>query len=89
MPFRAVVADCFYGDHGELTHALAERKIPYVLARRGSVGLGWARADQAHSFAEAIEALPRQAWQRLTRRFADGHTERWWAAELEFLGFGP
>ena len=23
------------------------------------------------------------------RRFRDGHTERWWAAELTLFGYGP
>jgi hypothetical protein len=27
-------------------------------------------------------------WHRVTRHFRDGHTEPWWAAELEFMGYG-
>lgn len=89
IPFRAVVADCFYGDNTELEGLLTQRKIPYVLAHRGTGGLGWAPAEAAHSFAEALRELPRAAWQRLQRRSRDGHRETWWAAELEFLHFGP
>jgi hypothetical protein len=68
---------------------LTQRKIPYVLAHRSTGGLGWAPAEDAHSFAEALRGLPRTAWQRLKRRFRDGHDETWWAAELAFLHFGP
>jgi SRSO17 transposase len=89
IPFRAVVADCFYGDNNELEGLLTQRKIPYVLAHRGTGGLGWAPAEEAHSFAEALRDPPRTAWQRLKRRFRDGHDETWWAAELAFLQFGP
>jgi SRSO17 transposase len=89
IPFRAVVADCFYGDNSELEGLLTQRKIPHVLAHRGTGGLGWAPAEAAHSFAEALSDLPRAAWQRLKRRFRDGHAETWWAVELAFLHFGP
>src|SRR3712207_2985022 len=64
-------------------------KIPYVLAHRGSWSQGWARAEEAHSFEEAVQDLPRAAWQQIKRRFQDGHRESWWAAELAFLHFGP
>jgi len=88
IPFRAVVADCFYGDNPELQGLLTQRKIPYVLAHRSTWG-GWAPAEEAHSFAEAVSDLPRAAWQRIKRRFHDGHRESWWVAELAFLHFGP
>ena len=89
IPFRAVVVDCFYGDNPELEGQLTQRKIPYVLAHRGTCSQGWARAEEAHSFAEAVSDLPRAAWQRIRRRFHDGHRESWWVAELAFLRFGP
>ncbi len=68
---------------------LQERRIPYVMARRGRASQGWALAEQAHSFEEAAQAVPRRAWKKVTRRFRDGHTEVWWATELKFLGYGP
>jgi SRSO17 transposase len=89
IPFRAVVIDCFYGDNPELEGQLTQRKIPYVLAHRGSWSQGWARAEEAHSFAEAVQDLRPAAWQQIKRRFQDGHRESWWAAELAFLHFGP
>ena len=88
IPFCAVVADCFYGDNNELEGLLLQRRIPYVLAHRSTWG-GWAPAEEAHSFAEAVQDLPRAAWQRVKRRFHDGHHETWWVAELAFLHFGP
>ena len=89
LPFRAVVADSAYGDNGALEDALAEADIPPVLAHRGSVSRGWAPADVSHSFAEAIGELRLRDWTKIRRRFRDGHTEPWWAAELTFLGYGP
>src|SRR5919202_4580606 len=89
IPFRAVVADCFHGDNNELEGLLTQRKIPYVLAHRGTGGLGWAPAAEAQFLSEALRGLPRAAWTRIRRRFRDGHGETWWAAELAFLQFGP
>jgi len=88
-PFRAVVIDCFYGDNPELEGRLTQGKIPYVLAHRATWSQGWAPAEEAHSFEEAVQDLPRAAWQKVKRRFRDGHRESWWAAELAFLHFGP
>ena len=89
IAFRAVVADCAYGENDSLESALVERGIPYVLAHRGHASQGWALADEAHSFEEAAQDLRQRAWKKVTRRFRDGHTEVWWAAELKFLGYGP
>jgi SRSO17 transposase len=89
VPFRAVVADSAYGDNLELERALVRADVPHVLAHRGAVGRCWAPADVAHSFAEAIEELPREAWVAVERRFRGGRTEAWWAAELRFAGYGP
>jgi SRSO17 transposase len=92
--FRAVVADCFYGDNPGFTQALDAAAVPFVLAlkpRRGT----WAPAQAAHTPTEAAGELnwhgPRQPgqWQRVTRRFRDGHAETWWAADAELGGWGP
>ena len=87
--FKAIVADCAYGDNDALEAALRQRHLPYVLAHRGTAGRGWAPADVAHSFQDAARELPLRAWQRIERRFRDGHAERWWAAELRLLPYGP
>lgn len=89
IAFKAIVADCFYGDHRELVATLRQRRLPFVLSHRGTVGRGWAPADVAHSFDEAIEELHSRDWHKVTRHFRDGHVEQWWAAELSFLGYGP
>jgi SRSO17 transposase len=89
VPFCAIVADCFYGDNNTLETALLKRGLPHVLARRGAVGRGWAPAEADHSFKDAAQALPLRTWREVIRRFRDGHTERWWAAELTLFGYVP
>jgi hypothetical protein len=68
--------------------------VPFVLAlkpRRGT----WAPADQAHTPVEAAGELGWRGptrpgrWRRVERRFRDGHTETWWAADAQLGGWGP
>jgi len=94
IEFRAVVADCFYGDNPGFTNALAAADISFVLALKPRKGT-WAPADQAHTPVEAAGELgwrspnrPGQ-WRRIQRRFRDGHTETWWAADATLGGWGP
>jgi len=89
IPFSAIVSDCFYGDNHALEEALLKRRLPHVLARRGALGRGWAPVEADHSFRDAARSLPLRAWKKVVRRFRDGHTERWWAAELTLFGYGP
>src|SRR5512132_3281398 len=94
--FRAVVADCFYGDNVGFTEALGRAKVAYVLAVRPRKGV-WAPAEQTHTPREAATKLawggPQEPgdWTPITRRFRDGHTETWWAADarLPAAGWGP
>jgi hypothetical protein len=92
--FRAVVADCFYGDNPGFTEALLAAKVPFVLALKPRKGT-WAPADAAHTPTEAAGELdwqgPRKPgrWRRIQRRFRDGHTETWWAADAQLGGWGP
>jgi hypothetical protein len=92
--FRAVVADCFYGDNPGFTDALVAAKVPFVLALKPRKGT-WAPADQAHTPVEAARDLGWRSpnrpgrWRRIQRRFRDGHSESWWAADAELGGFGP
>jgi SRSO17 transposase len=92
--FRAVVADCFYGDNPGFTDALLAAKVPFVLALKPRKGT-WAPADQAHTPVEAARDLGWRSpnrpgrWRRIQRRFRDGHSESWWAADAEVGGFGP
>jgi hypothetical protein len=94
IPFRAVVADCFYGEDEELKQGLRERHLGYVLAlkpshawwhRDGEVGALWQVAEAA---GWEDEQHPGQ-WVRVDRRFRDGHTEIWWALEVQAGPYGP
>jgi hypothetical protein len=94
--FRAVVADCFYGDNEGFTEALGRAGVAFVLAVRPRKGV-WAPADEVHTPREAAAELawtsPEEPgdWTKVTRRFRDGHTETWWAADarLHAAGWGP
>src|SRR6266567_480684 len=94
--FRAVVADCFYGDNEGITQALGAPKVAYVLAVKPRKGT-CAPADAVHTLQEAARQLawtsPNQPgdWTPITRRFRDGHTQTWWAADasLPAAGWGP
>jgi hypothetical protein len=94
VPFRAVVADCFYGDNPGFTDALGAAGVPFVLALKPRKGT-WAPAEAAHTPVEAAGELgwhgPKKPgrWRRVVRRFRDGHTETWWAADATLGGWGP
>src|SRR6266705_832796 len=94
IPFRAVVADCFYGDNVGFVEALGALGVRFVLALKPRKGT-WAPADAAHTPVEAARELgwhgPRRPgqWRRIRRRFRDGHTETWWAADAVLGGWGP
>ena len=52
IPFRAVVADCLYGENAELEGAMWKAKVPYVLSLRPHKGR-WAQEEAAHTPEEA------------------------------------
>src|SRR5437764_2101617 len=92
--FRAVVADCAYGDQDGFRAELAEAGLPFVMALRPHRGT-WARAADPHTPVEAARALawggPEDPgdWHPVTRTFRDGHAETWWAADAALGGWGP
>jgi hypothetical protein len=92
--FRAVAADCAYGDQDGFRAELAEAGLPFVMALRPRRGT-WARAADAHTPVEAARALAWGGpddpgdWQPVTRTFRDGHAEAWWAADATLGGWGP
>jgi len=94
IPFRAVVADCFYGDNTGFVEALGAAGVAFVLALKPRKGT-WAPDDEPHTPVEAARELgwggPGRPgpWRRVIRRFRDGHTETWWAADAELGGWGP
>jgi hypothetical protein len=91
-----VVADCFYGDNEGFTQALGQAGVPYVLGLKPTKGT-WGPEDAVHTPQDAARRLawggPQQPgdWTPVSRRFRDGHTETWWAADasLPAAGWGP
>jgi len=55
----------------------------------------WGPADGPHTPQDAAREVawtsPEEpgGWTAVERRFRDGHTETWWAADLELAGYGP
>src|SRR5215471_3366358 len=94
VSFRAVVADCFYGENATFADALEEGELPYVLGVKPATGI-WAREDAIHSPREAVQVLRWESaddpgdWTPLVRQFRDGHSETWWAVELAYGPYGP
>ncbi len=93
-PFRAVVADCFYGEHRGFTHGLAQRGVPYVVALKPSHAW-WAPVEEIGAVWEVAAAGgwtdPEQpgAWQPVVRQYRDGRQETWWTLEGVAGPFGP
>lgn len=94
IPFRAVVADAFYGKEYAVQQGLTDLGLGYVLALPPSSGW-WHREGQIGSLWQAAEAAGWQdaahpgPWTKLERRFRDGHSEAWWALEVEAGPYGP
>ena len=95
IPFRAVVADCLYGENADFEGAMFKAKVPYVLSLRPHKGR-WAEQEAAHTPEEAARRMGWNseqepgAWEAIVRTFKDGHRERWWAVEVTTLvGYSP
>ncbi len=94
LPFRAVVADIFYGEHRGFRGALEKKEVPYVLAL-GPSHAWWHRAGKPGCVEEVARAArwggPDEPgeWVRLQRTFRDGRTEEWWALEAQRGPYGP
>jgi len=92
LPFRAVVADAFYGSNIDLRTGLLAMDEGYVLAEKPSHAW-WHREGEVGSAQALAQAAPWQEehpgrWQPLRRRFRDGHTEQWWVLEAEGGPYG-
>ncbi len=94
LPFRAVVADSFYGEDEGFKAGLRQLQVGYVLALKpshswlhleGTLGALWQVAEQAGW--QAAEAPG--AWVKVERSFRDGHTEDWWALDVQAGPYGP
>ncbi len=94
VPFRAVVADCVYGENPKLEGRLRAAKIRYVLALKPGHGTWQFVEDPAHppafTPAEAAARLPLENWRRLV--LTDSHHKPLvrYVAELELgVCYGP
>jgi hypothetical protein len=93
-PFRAVVADCLYGEHHGFTRGLTQRRVPYVVAIKPSHAW-WAPVEASGAVWEVAAAggwvSPEQpgAWVPVERTFRDGHTTTWWGLEGDAGPYGP
>ena len=93
-PFRAVVADNFYGEDRGLKRGLRELNVPYVMALKPSHA--WYHPEEV---AGTLQDVAQEAgwvsaeqpgqWVRITRTFRDGSTQDWWAVEIVAGPYGP
>jgi hypothetical protein len=94
MPFRAVVADSFYGEDEDFKQSLGELGVGYVLALKPSHAW-WHRVGEIGSPWEAAVAAKWNGtrdpgdWIKVVRSFRDGHEETWWALEVDVGPYGP
>jgi SRSO17 transposase len=91
IPFRAVVADSFYGEHAGFISGLERLGAGYVVGLKPSHAW-WHQADTPGSLSEAAtEAAAEKpgAWEPIERTFQDGHTELWHALEVLAGPYGP
>jgi SRSO17 transposase len=96
IPFRAVVADSFYGEDEDFKSSLEELEVGYVLALKPSHAW-WHKIGEIGSPSEAALAVSEAwederhpgDWERVVRHFRDGHEEVWWALEVDVGPYGP
>jgi hypothetical protein len=96
IPFRAVIADSFYGEDEGFKQSLSELGVGYVLALKpshawwhkiGEIGSPWEAAVAAGQAWED-ERHPGD-WVKVMRRLKDGHEQEWWALEVDVGPYGP
>jgi len=93
IPFRAVVADSFYGEHHRLIQWLRDEHIPFVMALKPTHEIRQHVPDWNNpppfSPQEAAQRLTLSDWRPFQRTFADDHQATWYVADLEWGYFGP
>jgi hypothetical protein len=91
---RAVVGDCFYGDHDDLRAELRQTGWGFVMSLKPSRGT-WQYGADAYTPKDAARAVPwggpddPGGWSPVQRTFRDGHTESWWATDAQLGWWGP
>src|SRR5256714_2206200 len=94
IPFRAVVADSFYGEDRGVREGLRGLSVPYVLALKPSHAwwhpgdVAGTLQDVAHEAGWESAERPGQ-WVGITRTFRDGSTQQWWVLEIVAGPYGP
>jgi hypothetical protein len=94
IPFRAVVADSFYGEDRGVKAGLRELGVGYVLALKPSHEW-WHPLRAIGSFQEAARVARWKShsqpgrWVQVTRTFRDGSSQDWWALEVVTGPYGP
>lgn len=94
IPFRAVVADSFYGDDEGFKQGLRRLGVGYVLALKPSHSW-WHREGEVGSLRQVAEgagwkdAESPGEWRKVERSFRDGHAEERWALEVVAGPYGP
>src|SRR5262249_20278076 len=94
IPFAALVADSWYGDNPTFVADLNEAGLPFVVAlkpntrRKGDQDPPAGLTEVARGLGWRSRRRP-GAWRQVTRRFRDGHTDTWWAAEASMGQWGP
>jgi SRSO17 transposase len=94
IPFRAVVADSFYGEDDGVKQGLRALGVGYVVALKPSHSW-WHPIRAIGSLQEAARAgrwkSPERPgkWVKVTRTFRDGSKEDWWALEVVTGPYGP
>jgi SRSO17 transposase len=94
IPFRAVVADSFYGDDAGFTAGLQQLQVGYVLALQPSHAWVHLEGAQGTLWQVALgagwqDATAPGAWVPVERTFRDAHHETWWALEVRAGPYGP
>jgi DDE superfamily endonuclease len=93
-PFRAMVADSFYGEDRGLRGGLRKLSVRYVMALKPShswwhpEGVAGCLQDVAHEAGWESATQPGK-WVPITRTFRDGSTQQWWALEIVAGPYGP
>jgi SRSO17 transposase len=95
LPFRAVVADSFYGE---------DRGGSRAVYRISTSAMGWrsnhrtrgiipkrksARSRRRPKKLDGNEPNVKARWIKVMRTFRDGSSQDWWTLELDIRPFGP
>jgi SRSO17 transposase len=87
-PFKAVVADSFYGEDGSFRESLHRLSVGFVMALKPSHSW-WHQQGKPGSLKAVAYATAKRKWQKVERTFRDGHRENGWALEIQVGPYGP